>query len=105
MKYIEIVRFSDSYPEMDEYQHIDKLVRRKWYRKAIAYMADWDYGGENIDTARAYNRIHDTIAQTLGPTERVVHQNGNYFLCSAHCRSGLYDAYFLVKQVDESELS
>lgn len=104
MKYYEIVRFANQWPDMGEYEDVDKMIRRGWFRKAISYMAEWDFGGENIDTAVSQGTLRDTVLDLQSRGDRVVYEMNGYALCESHCPSGLYDAYYLVASVDEKDL-
>lgn len=97
-KYYEIVRFANTWPEMDEYEKVDRLVSRGWLKKAIRYMAEWDYGGETLDAARVHGYIRDTALDRTSTGDRILCETDGYTLCYAHCKSGLYDAYYLVRE-------
>ena len=101
-KYYEIVRFANQWPEMEEYETIEKLIRRGWYRKAIEYMSQWDYGDENISAAIARGETRDSVLDET--KDSVLYERDGYSICSAHCPSGLYDAYYLVAAIPEEIL-
>lgn len=105
MKYYEIVRIADCWPEMDEYEKVHKLITRGWLRKALLYLCEWDYGGENLDAARVHGALRDSPLDPGSIKDKVLYRKDDYLLCEANCPSGLYQAYYLVKGVDEKELA
>lgn len=102
MKYYEIARFSDQWPEMEEYNEVNKMVSRGWVRKAIDYMSNWDYGSENIATAISLGTLRENVLDTQDDT--ILKQMNGYYLCKSECPSGLYNAIYLVREIDEQEL-
>lgn len=104
MKYYEIVRLANQWPDMGEYEEVKKLLNRGWNRKALDYLSNWDYGEENIGTAIALGEMRDTILDPLSRGDRIVYEKDGYHVCESHCPSGLYDAIYLVRGVDESDL-
>lgn len=104
MLYYEIIRFTDSWPEMEEYETVDKLVKRNWKKKAVDHMSQWDYGGENIDSARSIGSLRQSITDPQSPSDKILYEKDGRYLCCSHCPSGLYDAYYLVGEVSEADL-
>lgn len=104
MKFYEIVRFSDQWPEMEEFETVKKMIDRGWFHKAVAFMSDWDYGGENIDVARSYDKLWDSPTDPQEPGDKVLYQSGDRYICQSTCSSGLYTALYLVGVVSEAEL-
>ena len=104
MLYYEIVRIDTNHSEDAEtFALLDKLVRRGWTRKALETLTDWDYGGENIDTAMALHALRDT--PTEESRDSVIREEDGYMLCASHCPSGLYDAYYLVRGISALALA
>ena len=97
MLYYEIVRIDTNHPEDKEtFEQIDKMVRRGWTKKAMEYLAEWDYGEDNLDAARANKEIRKSVLDDRSHGDRIIRADGSYALCCARCPSGLYDAYYLV---------
>lgn len=103
-KYIEIARFSNNWPDMGEYEDIDRMVGRGQLRKAVRYMTEWDFGVESVDAARSRGTVRDTPLDKASINDKVLYTQDKYTLCAAHCKSGLYDAYYLVREVTPEEL-
>lgn len=103
MKYYEIVRLANQWPETD-YEEVENMIRRGWLKKALEYMSNWDYGGENIGAALALGQMRDTILDDKSTGDKIIYEKDGYYLCEAHCPSGLYDAYYLVRGIENSEL-
>ena len=101
MKYYEIVRLANTWPDMGEYEDVDKMVSRGWLRKAMRYMSEWDFGEETLSEAISHKRLRDTPEDKASINDKVIYQKDGYFLCESHCKSGLYDAYYLVKQIED----
>ena len=100
-KYYEIVRFANTWPDMGEYEDVDRMVKRGWLKKAIRYMSEWDFGQENIDAAICYGHVRDTAVDKASIGDKVICEDKGRYLCEAHCKSGLYDAYYLVGELPE----
>lgn len=104
MLYYEIVRLDTNNPgDRESFETVKKLVKRGWTRKAIEFLSEWDYGGENIDTARALHQMRDTVLDE--PSDNVVNYDGHYHLCTACDPSGLYEAYYLVAEISALALA
>ena len=108
MKYFEVTRFSDQDMNQDDFREIKKLLARGWTRKALQYMLNWYYGGENLDVARVYGKIWDSPTDPNEPSDSIVRQetyeDTTFFLCEASDRSGFYHAYYLSASVSEQDL-
>jgi hypothetical protein len=102
MQYYEITRFADAWPDMGEYEEVDRMVKRGWLRKAMRYMSEWDFGQETLDAARSHKGIRDSVMDKNSPRDRIIYSKPPYYLCESHCKSGLYDAYYLVAEVPEN---
>lgn len=106
MLYYEIVRLDTNQPSNRElFDRVDKMVKRGWTGKALEFLAEWDYGGENIDAARANRAFREDILDSPGQGDSILKKDGPYTLCKAHCPSGLYDAYYLVRQISALALA
>ena len=106
MLYYEIVRLDTNEPgNREDFETVRKMVRRGWTHKAIEFLSDWDYGGENLDRARALGEIRDTILDNRSTNDRIVVTDGDYALCESHCPSGLYEAYYLVRGISALALA
>ena len=105
MRFYEVVRIANAWPETQNFDSLKKLIDRGWFRKAVAFLSDWDYGGENIDAARANGTVRDIITDPAEPSDKVIFQDDHYWLCQSYCPSGLYEAFYLVAAVSEDDLS
>lgn len=106
MLYYEIVRLDTNEPgDREDFETVRKMVRRGWTRKAIEFLSNWDYGGENLDSARALGEMRDTILDNRSSYDRIVATDGDYALCESHCPTGLYEAYYLVHGVSALALA
>ena len=104
MKYYEIVRLANTWPDMGEYEDVMKLLKRGWYRKALDYLIEWDFGEETLGRAIAFNEVRDSVLDEA-KNDNVTYERDGYYICESHCPSGLYDAVYLVKDVTEKELA
>ena len=102
MKYYEIVRIANEGPDQETFQDIHKQARRGWYRKVVEYLSNWDYGDENLSAAISLNELRDNVLDSTG--DSVLYEKGDYTLCKANDITGIYEAYYLVKAVNESEI-
>ena len=102
MKYYEIVRIANEGPDQEIFQDIHKQARRGWYRKIIDYLSSWDYGNENLAVAISLDGLRDKVLDFH--RDSVLYEKGDYTLCKANDITGIYDAYYLVKAVNESEI-
>jgi hypothetical protein len=102
MKYYEIVRIANEGPDQETFQDIHKQARRGWYRKVVEYLSNWDYGDENLTAAISLNELRDNVLDS--PGDNVLYEKGDYTLCKANDITGIYEAYYLVKAVNESEI-
>lgn len=101
-KYYEIVRIEESGPDGADYGILKRLVSRGWLRKAVAFLAQWDYGTDNIGTAEHLGRVWGTPTDPLEPTDRVLRTEGEYHLCETDpSRNGGYAAFYLTAPVPE----
>ena len=106
MLYYEIVRLDTNEPgNHEDFETVRKMVRRGWTRKAIEFLSNWDYGGENLDRARALGEMRDTILDNQSTNDRIVATDGDYALCESHCPSDLYEAYYLVRGISALALA
>ena len=94
-QYYEIVRFSTQDTEKEEYETVRKWVDHGMYLNSIDYMSQWDYGGENIDTARCFGKIWPTPQDPREHSDKVLIEEGNYHLCLADSTN--YKAIYLSK--------
>ncbi len=100
MLYYEIIRLDTNQPsDRETFEQVKKWVKRGWTKKALEHLAEWDYGHENIDTARANGTIRNTILDDREHGDRIIKEQDGYFLCEASCPSGLYEAYYLVRGI------
>lgn len=99
--YYEIIRLSDQDPDTECFEAADRLADRGHFRKALKYLSEWDYGGENIDTARVYKTFRCSILDPMSPSDTILHEDRNedhpVTLCESH--SMLYNAYYTVGRV------
>lgn len=99
--YYEIIRLSDQDTDPESFEAADRLADRGHFRKALKYLSQWDYGGENIDTARTYKTFRCSILDPISPSDTILHKDRNkdnpVTLCESH--SMLYNAYYTVGQV------
>ncbi len=104
-KFYEIVRLEEEGPDREDYAHVHRLVNRGWVKKAIEYLSQWDYGSENVGTALYLQRVWDTPTDSRERTDYVVRSLKGYHLCAANaCRNGGYAAYYLTREIPESEI-
>ena len=100
--FYEIIRLTSDSPDREDFDAVMKLIRRGWFRKALDYLSQWDYGGENYDTARVYGRLYDTPTDPQEPSDRVLYERDGYNIC--YCdpsRNGGYEAVYLTAPVPE----
>lgn len=104
--YYEIIRLSDQDTDQECFEAADRLADRGHFRKTLKYLSQWDYGGENIDTARVYKTFRCSILDPMSPSDTILHEDRNkdhpVTLCESH--SMLYNAYYLVGHVPEEEV-
>lgn len=104
MLYYEIIRLDTNQPsDRETFEQVKKWVKRGWTKKALDYLTEWDYGAENINAARANSNLRDTILDDREHGDRIIKEQDGYFLCEASCPSGLYEAYYLVKEISDEE--
>lgn len=99
MRYYEIVRVENYGFDMTDYDIVKHYVRRGWLRKATAYLAQWDYGGETAGSARVYGKIYPTPTDPQEPSDTILYQKDGYNLCRAE--RGGYEAYYLTAELPE----
>lgn len=105
MKYYEIVRLDNQGFDQECFEHVKKLVRRGWKRKAVEYLKQWDYGGENIGPAQYNDRVWDTPSDNRERTDKVIYQIDGYYLCAANPNvNGGYEAYYLTAKLPEEDV-
>ncbi len=99
--YYEIIRLSDQDTDLECFEAAYRLADRGHFRKALKYLSQWDYGGENIDTARVYKKFRCSILDPMSPSDTILHEDRNedhpVTLCESH--SMLYSAYYTVGKV------
>ena len=108
IKFYEIVRLSNQDIFQDNFEEIRKLIRRCWTKKAMEFLQNWDYGHENLDEARVYNKIWDSPTDPDSPTDRVLRQKTysypdgerTQYLCESASPDGLYVAYYLTSSIN-----
>ena len=99
-KYYEIVRLANTWLEIEEFDKVKEMVARKCYQKAIRFMSEWDYGAENINAARVNEGLRDTILDPVSNCDSILCTKGGYSLCHSACKSGLYEAFYLVAKTE-----
>ena len=102
-RYYEIVRFTDTWPDQENYYEIEKLVRRGWFRKALEYINDWNLREDSISAARMAGRIWETPTDPGSPTDSIIYQSGDLTLCHRSDKIGLYQSYYLVGVLTEED--
>lgn len=111
MRYYEIIRVSNQDFERSAFETVKRFVRRGWIRKAMEYLQEWDYGGENLDTARCYGRIWDAPTDPDAPRDTVIRTetarccsgDATQYLVESSSGDGLYLAYYLTGTVTDEE--
>ena len=104
-KFYEIVRLDNQGSDQTDFEEVKRLVRRGWLHKAVKYLEDWDYGGENIDTAEYLGRIWDTPSDPQESSDSVLlSKNGLHLCMSDPSRNGGYEAYYLVGETEKEEI-
>lgn len=102
MRYYEIIRLDNQGFDQECFDTVKKMVDRGWNRKAVGYLQQWDYDGENVASAEYAGRIWDKPSDTAEKTDKVVYEMDGYFLCAAqpHLNGG-YEAYYLTTKLPE----
>ena len=95
MRYRETVRFTNTWPEMDEYEIIEMLVSRGRYQRAIELMLK-----SETRTPETKRDIRYTVLEKCEPTDTVIHKDGKHFLCASHKYGDEVFAYYLVEAVE-----
>lgn len=97
--YYEVVRFDNQGNDSEEFEKVKKWYERGWKKKIIAYMSEWDYGGETIDAARYNENIYLTPTDYREKDTLVQTNRNGYNLC--HAESGIYEAFYITKEITE----
>lgn len=106
MRYYQIVRLANESPDQEEFNRVHKLVRRGWLRKAVEYLQQWNYGGENIGTALCMGDVYNTPTDDRERTDRVIYRDrdGSCLCYCNPCRNGGYEAYYLTAALVEENI-
>ena len=102
--YYEIIRLDNQQADQETFREVKRLVKRGRLHKAINYLAQWDYGPENIGPARYLERIWETPTDGREKTDQEIKvtRDGRYHLCMADpTRNGGYEAYYLTSPLSE----
>lgn len=98
--FYEIVRIENSGPDRETFETVMKLVRRGWFRKALQYLSNWDYGEENYRTARYLGHVWNTPTDSAEGTDKVLYEHDGYNICySDPSINGGYEALYLKARV------
>lgn len=95
MRYREAVRFTNTWPEMDEYEIIEMLVSKERYQRAIELMLN-----SETRTPETKRDIRYTVLEKCEPTDTIIHKDGKHFLCASHKYGDEVFAYYLVEAVE-----
>lgn len=112
MRYYEIIRLSNQDTDPAAFNYVRNLVRRGWLSKAMTYLQEYDYGGENVDTARVYGRIWDSPTDPAERGDTVIRyddikgreETSRQYLVESSSADGLYLAYYLTGELPDEEL-
>lgn len=100
-RFYEIIRLDNQGFDQDCFEEVRRLVKRGWLRKAVEYLAQWDNGGENIDTAEYLERVWDSPSDPREKSDSVIYEMNGYHLChSDPSRNGGYEAFYLMAELE-----
>lgn len=94
MKFKEIIRISNSWPEMDEFDKIHKLVEQKRLRQALCYIRKLSEEAPCSKKTRLRTKVTDPTV----PSDKVLYSCDQQHLCACDLYSGIYSAYYLVQE-------
>lgn len=80
---------------LDDFLAVDNRINDGRYEQAMEYLLQWDYGGENLDSARVYDRLYPGPTDSREPSDKVLLTRDGYHLCFSD--SYAYKAYYLTK--------
>ena len=100
-RYYNVVRLENQGPDQVDFEIVKKMVNRGWVNKAREFLAQWDYGDENIATETAYGRIRDTVTEEKGDTVVRTFSFSDGSACHlCHAEDCVYEAFYLVGETE-----
>ena len=100
-RYYDIVRLENQGPDQEDFETVKRMVDRGWVNKVRDFLAQWDYGDENLATETSYGRVRDTVTEEKSDTviRTFPFRDGSaYHLCRA--KDLVYEAYYLVGETE-----
>lgn len=98
-KFYVIIRIDSNGFDAEIFEQLKKWHRRRWYRKMLAFLQNWDYGDENVGAAIVNGDVWDTPTDPVENDEILLDADGQH-LCHAYSEDGLYEAFYLVGETE-----